>query len=152
MLFTRPYDYTFYQLTPDSVTALYKLIMPLSISLPKAFFSFSFRSQNDIDQYRSQNGSLVWELDDVWKTKQYLFFTLDYYKSWREKNFMYDESTGRFYNTSKISADSTNGFLPVLPGGIQYNDEEYLYTSTSSSSMFQSKDYNQKKNLNTHPL
>ncbi|WP_346236318.1 6-bladed beta-propeller [Niabella insulamsoli] len=151
LLFTRPFDYTFYELTTDSVKALYKLIMPMEISLPKSFFSFSFRSQNDIDQYRHQNGSLVWELDNVCKAKDYLFFTLDYYKSWREKNFMYDESTGRFYNTSKISADSTNGFLPVLPGSIQYNTDDYLYTSISSSSMFQNKEYNQRRNPQYSP-
>lgn len=151
LLFTRPFYHSIYRLTKDSAARLYTLIMPLEISLPKAFFTHPFRTRNDVDQYRSQNGGLVWGISNVYKTQHYLLFSLDYNKSWRERYFLYDESTGKFYNTGKINSDSTNAYLPVLPGNVQYSDGEYLYTSISSSIMFQSKDNNTSREPQYQP-
>jgi hypothetical protein len=151
LLFTRPYNYSIYQLTKDSVSLLYTLILPLENSLPKAFFTHPFRSKNDLDLYRTQNGSLVWKINNVYRVQHYMFFSLDYNKSPRERNFMLDETTNRFYSTGKINTDSTNGYLPLLQSGIQYADENHLYSSASSSSMFQSKDNNQARNPEYKP-
>ncbi len=142
LLFSRPFRYSIYRLTKDSVSQLYTFIMPMDMSLPKAFFTHPFRTRNDVDQYRSQNGGLVWGIQNVHKMGDYLFFSLDYNRSWRERNFLYDESSGKFYNTGKINTDSANAYLPILPGSVQYNDGEYLYTSISSTYMFQSRDNN----------
>lgn len=151
LLFTRPYNYGIYQLTKDSTSLLYTLVLPLENSLGKPFFVHPFRSKNDFDQYRQQNGSLIWKIDNVVQLQHYLYFSLDYNRSPRDRNFMFDESTNRFYATGKITADSTNAFLPVLSGSIQYSDGNYLYSSASSSSMFQNKDYNQSKNPEYQP-
>ncbi|WP_162817779.1 6-bladed beta-propeller [Niabella yanshanensis] len=152
LLFTRPYHYGIYKLTSDSTSLLYSLILPFENSLSKAFFAHPFRSKNDFDQYRSQNGSFVWKIENVYQLRQYLFFSLDYNRSPRDRNFLFDESTNRFYATGKIIADSANAFLPVLSTGIQYSDGHYLYTSASSSIMFQNKDYNQAKSPQYKPV
>lgn len=145
LLFTRPYNYGIYLLTKDSISLLYSLIMPLDISLPKSFFTQSFRSKNDIEAYRTQNGGQVFGIQNVYKLNQYLFFSLDYKKGWRDKNFLYDESSGRFYNYNKINADSSNNYLPVMGFSIQYSDDTYIYSSTSASNMLQSKENNQQR-------
>lgn len=145
LLFTRPYDYSIYTLTKDSVSLLYKFILPLENSLPKSFFEMPFRSKNDFDEYKYKNGSLVWGLRNVYKMGNYLFFSLDYNKSYREKHFMYDEGTKRFYNMGRVSTDSSTAYLPLLQNGIQYCDNEYLYTSISSSTMFQTRDNTQRR-------
>jgi len=142
LLFTRPYNYSIYQLTKDSISLLYTLILPLENSLPKAFFTQPFRSKNDLDVYRTQNGGFVWQIDNVYRVQHYLFFSLDYNKSQKERNFMFDETTSRFYNTAKINTDSVNAYLPLLQSGIQYADDSYLYSSASSASMFQSNENN----------
>lgn len=151
LLFTRPYHYGIYKLTSDSTSLLYTLILPFENSLSKAFFANPFRSKNDFDLYREQNGSFVWQIYGVYQVQQYLFFSLDYNRSPRDRNFLFDESTNRFYATGKITADSSNAFLPVLSTSIQYSDGNYLYTSASSSTMFQNKDYNQAKNPQYKP-
>lgn len=151
LLFTRPYNYSIYQLTPDSCNLLYKLILPMENSLPKSFFNYTFRSKNDFDEYRTKNGSYVWELKNLYKLKDYLFFSLDYNKSYRERNFMYDESSKRFYNIGKLSPDSTNAYLPLLYNGIQYCDDTYLYSSISSSIMFQTRDNTQSRSPQYSP-
>ena len=142
LLFTRPFHNSIYLLTKDSFSLLYNFILPMEISLSKTFFTQSFRNRNDVDQYRSVNGGQVWGIENVYKLQHYLLFSLDYNKSWRERFFLYDESSGKFYNTGKINTDSANAYLPVLPGGVQYCDGEYLYTSLSSNYMFQSRDNN----------
>jgi len=58
---------------------------------------------------------------------------------------MYDEGTKRFYNMGRVSTDSSTAYLPLLQNGIQYCDNEYLYTSISSSTMFQTRDNTQRR-------
>lgn len=152
LLFTRPYQYNIYRLTKDSASILYRLILPMENSLPKAFFTHPFHTRNDILQYKELNGSIVWDIANVYKIQNLLFFSLNYNKSWRDRNFLFDESTGRFYNTSKISGDSTNAYLPVLISNIQFADDEYLYSSATSGTMFLSKDNNQLRNPKYSPV
>ncbi|MFT4093206.1 MAG: 6-bladed beta-propeller [Niabella sp.] len=145
LLFTRPYNYSIYELNSDSISLLYTLILPMENSLPGSFLSYPFRSKNDFDNFRMKNGSWVWSIDHLFRYNNYLFFSLDYNKSFREKSFMLDEASGRFYNISKISPDSTNAYLPLLTTGIQFCDGNYLYGSTSSNYMFQTKDNTQSR-------
>ncbi|GAB3016548.1 hypothetical protein GCM10027051_21240 [Niabella terrae] len=144
VLFTRPYKYDIYELTRDSVHLRYSLVMPLEYSLPKTFYA-GFKSSNDFEQFRTENGSFVWSIEKVFRIKGLLFFSLDYRRSWRERNFMFEEAKGRFYNTGKISPDSSNAYLPALAGSILYADEEYLYSSVSSSSMFRTRDATERR-------
>lgn len=144
-LFVRPFYYSIYKLNKDSVSLLYTLIMPMENSLPKSFYEYPFKTKNEIQTYRDNNGSIVWTLYNLYKYNNYLFFSLDYKKNFRDRNFMYDESSGKFFNIGKISPDSTNAFLPIA-SNIQYCDGNYLYSSISSSSMFQTKDNTQQRN------
>jgi len=144
-LFVRPYYYNIYKLTKDSVSLLYTLVLPLENSLPKSFYDYPYKTKNEIQTYRDNNGSIVWELYNLCKYNNYLFFSLDYKKNFRDRHFMFDEDSRKFFNIGKIGPDSTNAFLPIA-SNIQYCDGKYLYSSISSSNMFQTKENTQQRN------
>ncbi len=146
ILFTRPYHYTIYELNSDSVRELYTIIMPAANTIPNSFFTENFDSRSKLEDYKMKNSNFVWGIDNVIDLRNYLFFSLDFFRSFRERNFMFDKKTKQFINLSKVTYDSTNAFLPVMGNSIQYYDEDYLYTSISSASMFQNKESNAARN------
>ena len=146
LLFTRPYHYTIYQLSPDSVKELYTVIMPAANTIPNSFFQENFDSRAKLEDYKTKNSGYVWGIDNVIDLKDYLFFSLDFFRSYRERNFLFEKKTNQFINLNKITADSTNAFLPVMGYGVQYNDGEYLYSSISSTAMFQNQVNNAARN------
>lgn len=146
LLFTRPYHYTIYQLSPDSVKELYTVIMPAANTIPNSFFTENFDSRSKLEDYKMKNSGFVWGIDNVIELEDYLFFSLDFFRSFRERNFLFDKKSKQFINLSKITSDSTNAFLPAMGYSIQYHDQDFLYTSISSASMFQNKESNAARN------
>lgn len=146
LLFTRPFNYNIYELTPDTVKELYTVVLPAASTIPSTFFSENFGSRSALEDYKMKNSGFAWGIDDVYDLKQYLFFGLDFFKSFRERNFIFDKKNAQFFNLSKLTADSTNAFLPVVGYSIQASDKKYLYSSISSASMFGNRDANQKRN------
>ncbi len=146
LLFARPYDYHVYQLTPDSIRVLYKIILPYENSLPQSFYSLTFNTRGEYDDYRQKYAAYVWGLQGLITYKNLLFFNLDFFRSPRDRRFVFDNTTSQFYNLSKITGDSTNAFLPVMGNNFQYNDNNYLYTSVASSHMFNNKENTAKRN------
>lgn len=145
LLFSRPYLYDIYSFSNNSIRLLYHLVLPSENSIPRSFFTYPFRSAGEIQYYRQTNKGLVWQINGLFKLNHYLFFSLDYNKNNREKNFMLDESTRRIFNMGRISTDSSNSFLP-LPPNIQFCDGEYLYGSISSNAMFQTMENTKQRN------
>ncbi len=144
LLFTRPYYYSVYQLTPDSVTALYNFVLPFENTIPKTFFTKEFSSRNELREYKQVNPGYVWRINGLVPFQNLLFFSLDYQK--RDRRFIFDKNSNRFYNVNRISADSTNAFLPVMGWNIQYHDQSALYSSISSDAMFRSRDAEKHRN------
>ncbi|MBP6688177.1 MAG: 6-bladed beta-propeller [Lacibacter sp.] len=142
--FTRPYNYSIYKLTPDSINLLYNFVLPFENTVPKTFFTKEFSSRNELQDYKQANPSYVWKLNGVVPFNNYLFFSLDYQK--RDRRFLLDKNGNRFYNINRISPDSTNAYLPVMGWSIQYYDKAALYSSVSSNAMFQSRDAEKHKN------
>ena len=143
LFFTRPYYYSIYQLTVDSVTPLYNFVLPFENTVPKTFFTTDF-SRNELRSYKQLNPAYVWRINGIVPFQHYLFFSLDYQK--RDRRFLFDKNSNRFYNVNKISADSANAFLPVMGWGIQYHDNTTLYSSISSDAMFRSRDAEKHRN------
>lgn len=146
LLFTRPFNYHIYQLTPDSVKELYTVVLPAANTIPTTFFSETFSSRTALEDYKTKNSGFAWGVNNVIDLDRYLFFSLDFFRSFRERNFIFEKKSAQFFNLSKLTADSTNAFLPVTGYSIQYSDKDYLYSSTSSTAMFQNKNSNQKRN------
>lgn len=144
LFFTRPFTYSVYQLTPDSVTTLYNFVLPFENTIPKTFFTKEFSSRNELREYKQINPGYVWRINGLVPFQNLLFFALDYQK--RDRRFIFDKSSNRFYNVNRISADSTNAFLPVMGWNIQYYDNTALYSSISSDAMFRSRDAEKHRN------
>lgn len=138
LLFTRPYHNAVYQLTTDSVTVLYNFVLPFENTVPKTFFTKEFSSRNELRDYKQNNPGFAWRINGLIPFNDLLFFSLDYQK--RDRRFIFDKSTNRFYNMNRISADSTNSFLPVTGWSFHYYDNTALYSSISSDAMFRSRD------------
>ncbi|MEJ8842462.1 6-bladed beta-propeller [Lacibacter sp. H375] len=143
LLFSRPYIYTIYQLTADSITPLYNFVLPFENTIPKSFFSKQFSSRNELREYKQMNPSYVWEINGLVPFNNYLFFSLDYQK--RDRRFLFERNGNRFYNVNRITPDSSNAFLPIMGWNIQYYDNTALYSSISSDAMFRSKETEQNK-------
>lgn len=150
LLFTRPYNYSIYQLTPDSATILYNFVLPFENTVPKTFFTKPFSSRNELREYKQINPGYVWRINGLVPVNNYLFFTLDYQK--RDRRFIFDRNSNRFYNINRISPDSSNAYLPVMGWGIQYYDKTLVYSSISSDAMFRSKETEQHRNPVYTPL
>lgn len=144
LYFTRPYNYSIYQYTSDSITSLYNFVLPFENTVPKNFFNKQFSSRNELREYKQTNAGYVWKINGLVPFNNYLFFSLDYQK--RDRRFIFDKSTNRFYNVNKITADSSNAYLPVMGWNVQYYDNNALYSSVSSDAMFRSKDTEQHRN------
>lgn len=150
LLFTRPFTYSIYQLTTDSVRNLYNIVLPFENTVPKTFFTKEFSSANELRDYKQANPAVVWRINGIVPISNYLFFTLDYQK--RDRRFLFEKSSNRFYNVNKITADSTNAFLPVIGWDFQYYDKTALYSSISSDAMFRSRDAEKHRNPVYTPL
>ncbi len=150
LLFSRPYNYSVYQLTADSVTILYNFVLPFENTVPKTFFTKEFSSRNELRDYKQTNPAYVWRINGLVPINNFLFFSLDYQK--RDRRFIFDRNSNRFYNINRISPDSSNAYLPVIGWGIQYYDKTVLYSSISSDAMFRSRDTEQHRNPVYTPL
>lgn len=152
LLFTRPFNYNIYQLTPDTVKELYSIILPAANTIPASFFTENFSSRSSLENYKMKNSGFAWGVNNVMDLQRYLFFSLDFFRSFRERNFIFDKKTNQFFNLNKLSADSVNAFLPVVGFGVQYYDKDYIYSSTSSATMFQNKKANERRVPNYDPV
>ncbi|MFY7838647.1 MAG: 6-bladed beta-propeller, partial [Lacibacter sp.] len=123
---------------------LYNFVLPFENTVPKTFFTKEFSSRNELREYKQTNPGFAWRINGLIPFNNFLFFALDYQK--RDRRFIFDKSTNRFYNMNKVSADSTNGYLPVMGWNIQYYDNTALYSSISSDAMFRSRDAEKHRN------
>lgn len=146
LLFTRPFRYSIYKLMQDSIQELYTVVLPAANTIPANFFSENFESRSALEDYKMKNSGYAWGISNVYDVNRYLFFGLDFFRSYRERNFVFDKKTTQFYNLSKITGDSLNAFLPVTGNYIQASYKNYIYSSISSTSMFQNKASNEKRN------
>lgn len=144
LFFTRPYHNAVYLLTPDSVTVVYNFVLPFENTVPKSFFTKEFSSRNELRDYKQNNPAYAWRINGLVSFHNFLFFSLDYQK--RDRRFIFDKGTNRFYNINKISADSTNSYLPVTGWSFHYHDNTALYSSVSSDAMFRSRDAEKHRN------
>ena len=142
--FTRPYNYSIYQYTSDSITPLYNFVLPFENTVPKTFFTKQFSSRNELREYRQTNAGYVWKINGLVPFNNLLFFSLDYQK--RDRRFIFDKSTNRFYNVNRITPDSSKAWLPIMGWNFQYYDNAALYISISSDAMFRSKETEQHRN------
>lgn len=152
LLFTRPFHYDIYRLTPDTITSLYTVVLPAQNTIPNTFFDENFSSRSSLEDFKVKNLGLAWGIDNVIDQDRYLFFSLDFFRNFRGRNFIFDKKTTMFYNQNRLRSDSANNYLPVLGWTIQASDKDHIYTSVSSASMFQNKSSNEKRDPKYGPV
>ncbi|MEO7315903.1 MAG: 6-bladed beta-propeller [Ginsengibacter sp.] len=152
-----PYDYTVYQLTPNSFTPRYSFVFPLANTLPEGFATDSLYD-GDRSKSFQDNPNLIFRIGHTHLLGNNFFFNLSSIKNMIEGDpfsFIYNEKSGNLICIKCISPDSSNSFLPITDNGIGYDfsdsnfsycDGKYVYTSCSSLAMFASKENTADKN------
>lgn len=151
--FTRPLDYSIFELTPFRIIEKYRLIFTMKNTVPPSFFTDNI-SQNDRRTFFRDNPSMVTGLSDIHERKGRLFFRInnnDWGRS-RSANLLYHLRTGRLISLSQLSPDSLSSFLPVTDRSFAYEsfkatDETHFYTYISSLRMFGAIESNLSKNI-----
>lgn len=178
LLFTRPYDYIIYSLSPQSAAAKYHFIFPENISLPPGFRE-EYANNKKIDSFSAQKPEAIIQLNNVWEFGSLLFFSLEPANLMKEKkaSYLLDKKTGILYDMRHIIPDSLSSFIPVNDAGIGVNflnqsfvrHGSYLYASFSSLTLFnlresqiqnnkkinppaRLKDYYEKENRKSNPV
>ena len=123
-------------------------MLPFENTVPKTFFTKEFSSRNELREYKRINPGYVWRINGLVPVNNYLFFSLDYQK--RDRRFIFDRNSNRFYNINRISPDSSNAYLPVMGWGIQYYDKTALYRNPVYTVLV--KEYFEKSKSTSNPV
>lgn len=151
--FTRPLDYSIFELTPQSIKEKYRIIFPIKNTIPEQFFTNKM-SQNDRREFFRENPSIVTSLSNIHERSDRLFFKMNNNERWRSRStsMLYFLKTGRLISINKLSPDSLSSFLPIMDAPFAYesfkaSDETSFYTYISSLRMFQAMESNVSKDI-----
>jgi hypothetical protein len=161
--YTKPYDYTVYQVGPASFTPIYNFIIPANISLPTDFStSLAYKSRR-LDYIMRQRKGVVFVISHVYRVGQVLFFELGTLGDNRNSSLIYDLKSGMLIGIDHIESDSNNHLLPVFHNGSSLTfafsarnfltvDSSCIYTSASAIDMMSVPDIKADKGLKDDPL
>ncbi len=156
--FTRPLDYSIYELTPKTIREKYRLIFLMKNTFPETFLTDNI-SQNDRRNFVRDNPSLITGLSNIHERKDQLFFKINNNERRRSgsTSLLYNVKTGQLISINNLTSDSTTSFLPVFDFPFSYEsfkaiDKDHFYTYISSLRMFQAKEGNSDKNISYPPM
>ena len=151
--FTRPLEYSIYELTPHSLKEKYQVIFPMKNTVPQSFIEDK-KSLNERRDFLRDNPSIVTGLSDIYERTDRLFFKINNNEGWRRRssNMLYFLKTGRLVSLNQLSPDSLSSFLPVTDGAFAYesfkaSDDTHFYTYISSLRLFGALESNDSKNI-----
>ncbi|TWF33937.1 6-bladed beta-propeller protein [Chitinophaga polysaccharea] len=153
--FTRSYDYNIYKINNRGVSDIYKVLLPIDISLPVDFLVNEEKYRGKRIDYLTNNRQKVFVISNVFVLGDNLLFTLNTTRYGDENKILsYNLGTGALYSLLRISPDVTSFFLPVLGdrASIQACDGQSIYSSVSSLHMFNSFEDNKDKHPNYPPV
>lgn len=150
--FTRPMDYSIYELTPHTLSKKIEMVFPLKNTLPKSFFTDTL-SEEDRRKYLQDNSTFIVGLSNIlFKDSSWYFHIKDNQRRRRpDYNFKYELKTGKLISFDKCSPDSVSYFLPIFDypfsgQGFIAADNEFLYNHISSLRMFGEMERSKNKN------
>ncbi len=156
--FTRPLEYSIFELTPHTIREKYRLIFLMKNTFPETFLTDKI-SQNDRRSFLRDNPSLITGLSNIHERKDRLFFKINNNERRRSgsTSLLYDLKTGQLISINNLTPDSTTSFLPLFDFPFSYEsfknaDEKYFYTYISSMRMFQAEEGNSDKNISYPPM
>ncbi|THU41215.1 6-bladed beta-propeller [Niastella caeni] len=143
IFFCRPYDYSIYRLTPDTVQKAFSCVFPLVNTLPDDFTtnaSYIGKRFMHLETYPQQISDIAY----TYQIGNNLFFRLGRKAFDRNQSFIYNLQSNNLLSLGRITPDSLSCFLPIMDEGVEFMvknflacDGNYLYTSYSSLTMFQ---------------
>lgn len=122
---TRTYNDTIYNLTGDSITPSYKLVLPMENSLPATFFTTPFKNANDRENFERNNGWLLQQIYISYESDRYIMFMVSFLSNYGQ--YIYDKKTTFAYNLSKVKPDTATYNLPLLSYNIATDDDNKIY-------------------------
>ncbi|SFG80136.1 6-bladed beta-propeller [Pedobacter insulae] len=158
LLYTRPYEYNIYTISPKGVKLDYKLIFPSEFSLPEGFTT-NYDNYIKRSDFTNKNRKIFQGLSSPFKSGNYLFFGAKGLVSTRgeKRDFAYNLKTNSLVALVDIEPDALSYYLPVtsialnpefsMSGGFHLFKNNYLYTSISTLDMKALKDQNPNKNV-----
>lgn len=145
--FVRSYDYNIYNINANGIKSIYKVLLPLSYSVPIDFLVNEEKYRSKRREYLQKNNQLVYVISNVYSLDNMLIFTINNNKYSNNKIFLYNTQNATVFSLLNISPDSSSFFLPIVNknNSIQACDGHHLYSSFSSLEMFAAKEEAQGK-------
>ncbi|MDF2476872.1 MAG: 6-bladed beta-propeller [Sphingobacterium sp.] len=145
--FTRSYDYNIYNIDANGIKSVYKVLLPISYSVPIDFLVNEEKYRSKRQEYLQKNNQLVYVISNIYSLGNKLIFTINNNKYSKNKVFLYNIQNSTVFSLLNISPDSSSFFLPIVNkhNSIQACDGHYLYSSFSSLELFAAKEEIQGK-------
>lgn len=158
LLFTKPYEYNIYRISPKGAVLDYKLIFPSEYTIP-IDFTANYDDMTKRMDFQNKNKKIFYGLRNPIKSGNYLFFSTTGLVSTRgeKRDFVYNFKLNTLIALVDIEPDALSFYLPVtsialnpdfsMSGGFRLFKNNYMYTSFSSLEMKALKDQNPNKNV-----
>ena len=151
VFYTRPFDYTIYQITPKSFSQKYSFLFPAAYSLPVDFRTKQEYYGKRFLLLREKYNKSIVAVTNFNKVDETICFSLFGLTNSKNNTFFYNLESEKLLSLDHISPEKANNFLPLKSDfgftGIHTTDGKYFYLSVSSTDMFASKSINSKKQL-----
>ena len=151
--FTRPFDYSIYKLTPNTINPIYKFIFPLQNTVPQSYFKDSVSTEAEFRKYLTANPGFITGLNQIHLFNGFLLFKINNNESGfdQSNSFIYNLKSGDLISVNKSTPDKQNSYLPFLGNSFSNEsfsaiDNKYLFNHVSSLEMFQAKEKTAGKN------
>lgn len=145
--YTRPFDYSIYSFTADTIMPAFKFIFPLQNTVQDSLNNDTTSTREEFEGMLEKNPSWITALENIHLFNDLLLFKANNNeRSFDQSNsFVYNLKSGSLISLSKSTSDKENGYLPFLGDNFYYKnfiarDETYLYSNISSLRLFQAKE------------
>jgi hypothetical protein len=109
---TRPFCDTIYKMIKDSLSPVYKLVLPLENSLPSWFFTKPLKSKAERQNFERNNGWMLHQVYNFHETPKFLYLSVDYLTD--GESYIYHKQTNATYRAKNVKPDSSQYNLQLL--------------------------------------
>jgi len=158
--YSKPYAYSLYTITPNTIKLAYKFVFPASVSLPRDFYTNPEYNANRIG-YFQKNTNQYFSLNNCYLSGYNLLFEVNAWNSYnsKENSLIYNLKSGTLIAYKHIQLDEKSYYLPIIDEAGYSSDNKkiiactgkYLYTSISSLAMFKANENSADKNVKYTP-
>lgn len=142
--YSKPFDYSIYELSPKNIKLKYKLIFP-SYSAVRDGFTTDTTLDGKRHEWFEKHPDEIYCISNFFRTGDNLLFKTSAWSSSEEDNLIYNVKSGSLIAFKHIQQDQLSSFLPIYDdtggrnggfNGILACKKEDIYVALSSLSMF----------------